>query len=158
MFSKGKKAVILLVEDDPGDQELTRRALLEGTVPHDLRVVEDGEEALDYLLHRSVYADARNNPLPDLILLDLNLPKLNGRQVLERVRSEPRLARIPVIVLTTSQQERDMLQSYDSGACSYIVKPSGIDEFIKVVRTIEEYWLEIVRLPSSEEPGCPALV
>lgn len=157
MFNRVKKAVILLVEDDPGDQELTRRALLEGAVPHDLRIVEDGEEALDYLLRRAGYSDGRNNPLPDLILLDLNLPRLTGRQVLERIRSESRLARIPVIVLTTSQQERDMLQSYDNGACSYIVKPSGIDEFIKVVRTIEEYWLDIVRLPSSEEPACPAL-
>jgi CheY-like chemotaxis protein len=157
MFNRAKKAVILLVEDDPGDQELTRRALLEGTVPHDLRIVEDGEEALDYLLRRAKFADGRNNPLPDLILLDLNLPRLTGRQVLERIRTESRLARIPVIVLTTSQQQKDMLQSYDNGACSYIVKPSGIDEFIKVVRAIEEYWLDIVRLPSSEEPACPAL-
>lgn len=158
MFSTARKAVILLVEDDPGDQELTRRALLEGNVPHELRVVEDGEEALDYLLRRGVYSDVRRNPLPDLILLDLNLPRLTGRQVLERIRTESQLARIPVIVVTTSQQEKDMLQSYDNGACSYIVKPSGIDEFIRVVRTIEEYWLDIVSLPNSEEPACPALV
>lgn len=157
MFSKAKKAVILLVEDDPGDQELTRRALLEGDVPHELRVVEDGEEALDYLLRRGRYADPRQNPLPDLILLDLNLPRLTGRQVLEHISNEPRLARIPVIVVTTSQQEKDMLQSYDNGACSYVVKPSSIDEFIRVVRTIEEYWLDVVRLPPSEESICPAI-
>lgn len=153
---RNKAAVILLVEDDPGDQELTRRALLGGEVAHELHVVEDGEEALDYLFRRGRYADASNCPVPELILLDLNLPKLNGKQVLEQIQNDPTLRRIPVVILTTSQQEKDIQQCYDSGASSYIVKPVAIDDFIRMVHCIDEYWFEIVRLSSVEGRSCPA--
>lgn len=156
MVNRNKPAAILLVEDDPGDQELTRRALLDGDVPHDLYIVEDGEEALDYLFRRGAYADAASYPLPDLILLDLNLPKLNGKQVLEQIHGDPKLRRIPVVILTTSQQEKDIQQCYDSGASSYIVKPVAIDDFIRMVHCIDEYWFEIVRLSPGEMNSCPA--
>lgn len=153
---RNKPAVILLVEDDPGDQELTRRALLDGEVSHQLHVVEDGEEALDYLFRRGRYAEAADCPVPDLILLDLNLPKLNGKQVLDQIQNDPKLRRIPVVILTTSQQERDIQQCYDSGASSYIVKPVAIDDFMRMVHCIDQYWFEIVRLSSMEGPSCPA--
>jgi CheY-like chemotaxis protein len=156
MANRNKPAVILLVEDDPGDQELTRRALLGGEVPHQLQVVEDGEEALDYLFRRGRYVEAIDCPLPELILLDLNLPKLNGKQVLEQIQSDPKLRRIPVVILTTSQQERDIQQCYDSGASSYIVKPVAIDDFMRMVHCIDQYWFEIVRLSSGEGHPCPA--
>lgn len=148
MDTKHGARIILLVEDDPGDQELTRRALAgcEGQIH--LQVVNDGEDALDYLYQRNAFADANAYPLPDLILLDLNLIRLNGIQVLEKVRNDLRLQHIPVIILTTSQQERDVTRAYNSGACSYIIKPSGIEPFTKILRTIEEYWFNTVSLPS----------
>lgn len=144
-----KVGIILLVEDDPGDQELVARALHDSTSNNiQMRVVDDGETALDYLYHRGNYADAERYPMPDLILLDLNLTRLNGIQVLEKVRNDITLQHIPVIVLTTSQQDRDVARSYNSGACSYVVKPSSIERFTKVIRTIEEYWFNTVRLPA----------
>lgn len=147
MDAKDDARIILLVEDDPGDQELTRRALADCEGLIHLQVVSDGEEALDYLYQRSAYADAERYPLPDLILLDLNLIRLNGIQVLEKVRNDIRLQHIPVIILTTSQQERDVTRAYNSGACSYVVKPSGIEPFTKILRAIEEYWFNTVKLP-----------
>ena len=154
MGSRVKPAVILLVEDDPGDQELTRRALEDGGVAHELHVVEDGEAALDYLFRRGRYAVSGDFPMPDLIMLDLNLPKVNGKQVLEQIQGDIGLRRIPVVILTTSQQEKDIQQCYDSGASSYIVKPVGIDDFIRMVHCIDEYWFEIVRLSPMEERLC----
>lgn len=154
MGSRIKPAVILLVEDDPGDQELTRRALEDGGVAHELHVVDDGEEALDYLFRRGRYAVSDDCPRPDLILLDLNLPKVNGRQVLEQLHNDTNLCHIPVVILTTSQLEKDIQQCYDSGASSYIVKPVGIDDFIRVVHCIGEYWFDIVRLPPVEGHLC----
>lgn len=158
MSSRVKPAVILLVEDDPGDQELTRRALEDGDIAHELHVVEDGEEALDYLFRRGRYSGSGSCPKPDLILLDLNLPKLNGRQVLEQIQGNTELKRIPVVILTTSQQEKDIQQCYDSGASSYIVKPVGIDDFIRMVHCIDEYWFEVVRLSPAEGRLCPASI
>lgn len=146
-FDQPRPATILLVEDDPGDQELTRRALSDGNLLNDLRIVSDGEEALDYLHRRGKYADADSSPRPDLILLDLNLPKLDGRKVLEQINADPSLRRITVIVLTTSKQEEDILRSYDLGCRSFITKPVELDEFMKVVRHLESYWFQIVRLP-----------
>ena len=110
--SKAKPAVILLAEDDRGDQELTRRALEEGKIRNDLRIVEDGEEALAYLHRRGKYKDPATSPRPDLLLLDLNLPRVDGREVLERVRADAKLRRMAVVVLTTSRQEEDILRSY----------------------------------------------
>ncbi len=148
MEDKDKAGIILLVEDDPGDQELITRALHDSTGNIQMHVVDDGETALDYLYQRGNYADAEHYPMPDLILLDLNLTRLNGIQVLEKVRNDLTLQHIPVIVLTTSQQDRDVARSYNSGACSYVVKPSSIEHFTKVIRTIEEYWFNTVRLPA----------
>jgi len=148
-------AVILLAEDDPGDQELTRRALEEDVVRVDLRIVCDGEEALDYLQRRGQYADPESSPRPDLILLDLNMPRLTGREVLHTLKTSPDLCRIPVVVLTTSQQEADILATYDLGCNSYVQKPVDIDQFINVVRKMGNYWFEIVTLP--QPAGTPEL-
>jgi CheY-like chemotaxis protein len=145
---RSRLAVILLVEDDPGDQELTRRALEEDIVRVDLRIVGDGEQAMDYLFQRGRYAGEEQAPRPDLILLDLNMPRMNGREVLEVLKQEPALCRIPVVVLTTSQQEADILATYDLGCNSYVQKPVDIDQFIDVVRRLGNYWFEVVTLPT----------
>lgn len=155
MGSRSKPAVILLVEDDPGDQELIRRALLDCVVRHELHVVGDGALALDYLFARDRYAVPGSCPLPDLILLDFNLPKLNGLQVLEQIKQQPGLRRIPVMFLSTSRQENEIHQSYDSGANSYIVKPVLFDDYLRIIRRIDEYWLQTVRLSLPEESPCP---
>jgi chemotaxis family two-component system response regulator Rcp1 len=136
---------ILLVEDSPGDVRLTREALQEAKVSNHLHVVPDGAEAMAFLRHQGRYADA---PHPDLILLDLNLPKKDGRQVLEEIKADPALKRIPVIVLTTSDAESDVLRSYDLHANCYLVKPVDVDRFFEQVRSIEGFWLSIVRLPT----------
>lgn len=150
MAKMDRAAVILLVEDEDGDQELTRRALLSGNVKKDLYVVRDGEEALDYLYRRGRYAESQWFPMPDLILLDLNLPRLDGRQFLARVKADPKLRRIPVVVLTTSQQESDIVQSYEAGANSYVVKPVTVESILKLVYALETYWFEVVKLPPLE--------
>lgn len=147
--SKARRAVILLAEDDPGDQELTRRALQEDIVRVDLRIVGDGEEALDYLHQRGAYSDKKSAPRPDLILLDLNMPKLNGREVLAELKRSPDLCRIPVVILTTSQQEADIVETYGLGCNSYVHKPVDLDQFISVIRKMENYWFEVVTLPVS---------
>ena len=144
---KGKPAVILLVEDDRGDQELTRRALQEGKIRNELHIVEDGEEALAYLFRRGKYKDPATSPRPDLLLLDLNLPRVDGREVLERIRADATLRRMAVVVLTTSRQEEDILRSYEVGCNSFITKPVGMDHFIRVIQALEEYWFQIVVLP-----------
>lgn len=146
-----RRAVILLAEDDPGDQELTRRALAEDIVRTDLRIVNDGQEALDYLLRQGAYQDPASSPHPDLILLDLNMPRVNGRQVLERLKERPELDHIPVVVLTTSNQDEDILRSYDLGCNSFIQKPVDIDQFLNVARELGRYWFELVALPPAIE-------
>jgi CheY-like chemotaxis protein len=152
MAAKLKKpAIILLAEDDLGDQELTKRALEEGKVENELYIVKDGEEALDYLFRRGRYTDPETSPLPDLFLLDLNMPKLDGRQVLEQIRSIHELRNIRVVVLTTSRQEEDITRSYDLGVHSYITKPVDLDQFFNVIRALEEYWFQIVVLPPKED-------
>ena len=143
----GQRALILLAEDDPGDQELTRRALQQDVLRADLKIVQNGEEFLDYLLRRGQYEDPETSPRPDLILLDLNMPKLNGREALAQLKQHKDLGRIPVVVLTTSQQEVDILQSYDLGCSSYIQKPVDVEQFVDVVRTLGIYWFGIVTLP-----------
>lgn len=146
-LAKRRTAVILLVEDDPGDQELTRRALKEGILITDLHVVSDGQEALDYLQRRAEYANPSASPRPDLILLDLNMPRMDGREVLRHVRKDPDIAHIPIVVLTTSEQEQDILQSYKIGCNSFITKPVYFDNFIRAVQQLDRYWLELVTLP-----------
>jgi len=136
---------ILLVEDSPGDVDLTREAL-EGTkIRNTLHVVGDGEEAIAFLRRKGKYADA---PRPGLILLDLNLPKKDGREVLAEIKRDKNLKRIPVVVLTTSKEEEDILKSYNLHANCYITKPIDLNQFLRVVKSIEEFWLTIVRLPN----------
>ncbi len=137
-------AEILLVEDNPGDVRLTREALKESKLVNHLYVVEDGVQAMAFLLREGEYADA---PVPDLILLDLNLPRLDGREALRLIKGDKKLRRIPVVVLTTSTADEDILNTYDLHANCYITKPVDFDQFIKVVRTVEDFWFTIVRLP-----------
>ena len=135
---------ILLVEDNPGDVRLTQEALKETKLRNNLNVVWDGEEAMAFLRREGQYADA---PRPDLVLLDLNLPKKDGREVLAEMKGDPGLKRIPVVILTTSMAEADVLRMYDLHANCYVTKPVDLDQFIRVVQTIEEFWLTIVSLP-----------
>ncbi len=143
-----RRAIILLVEDDPGDQELTSRAFRNDALEVDLRIVSDGEEAMSYLLHRDEYACPDSAPMPDLILLDLNMPRMNGKQVLEQVSHEAELRRIPIVVLTTSQGEQDILESYDLGCNSFVTKPVDMDGFTKCIRELGSYWFELATIPT----------
>jgi two-component system, chemotaxis family, response regulator Rcp1 len=146
--TESRPAEILLVEDNPGDVRLTVEALKEGTVRNHLSVARDGEEALRFLRRGGPYAAA---PVPDLILLDVNLPKLNGRQVLAQIKADQRLRSIPVVVLTTSRAEQDVRASYDLHANCYITKPVDLEQFIGVVRSIESFWLTVVTLPHHDD-------
>jgi two-component system, chemotaxis family, response regulator Rcp1 len=138
---------ILLVEDNPGDVRLTQEVLKEGKIRNTLNVVMDGEEALQYLHKEGKYS---NIELPDIILLDLNLPKIDGREVLEQIKKDPKLKRIPVIVLTTSDAQNDIMKVYDNHGNCYITKPVDFDQFINVVKSIEDFWLSIVKLPPAK--------
>ena len=138
---------ILLVEDSPSDTELTLEALKDFKVRNHVSVVEDGVQAMQFLRRQAPYAQA---PRPDLIMLDLNLPRKDGREVLAEMKSDPNLRTIPVVVLTTSQSEVDVLKSYNLGANCFITKPVGMEEFAKVVNCIEDFWFTIVRLPKKE--------
>jgi CheY-like chemotaxis protein len=145
---EGMKPVeILLVEDNPGDVRLTKEALKDGKMQNNLNIVGDGEEAMAFLKRQGPYAHA---PRPDLILLDLNLPKKDGRETLVEIKQEESLKRIPVVILTTSTAEKDILKTYDLHANCYINKPVDFDQFINVVRSIEDFWFTIVKLPRGE--------
>lgn len=135
---------ILLVEDDPGDVRLTREALADGKIHNRLHVATDGVEAMAFLRQQDRFSQA---PRPDLILLDLNLPGLDGREVLAEIRADENLNVIPVVVLTTSREDRDVLESYRLHANCYITKPVDLDQFINAVRAIEDFWLSVVKLP-----------
>lgn len=143
----GKPIEILLVEDNPGDVRLTQEAFKDGKVRNTMHVVKDGIEALAFLRRGGEYADV---PRPDLILLDLNLPKKDGREVLAEIKANGDLRSIPVVILTTSSAEQDILRAYDQHANCYITKPVDLDSFIDVVRYIEDFWLAIVKLPRRE--------
>jgi CheY-like chemotaxis protein len=136
---------ILLVEDSPSDADLTEEALSDGKVLNHLHWVEDGVEALAFLRRQGKYTKA---PRPDLILLDLNLPKKDGREVLAQIKADPSLKLIPVVILSTSAAERDILKTYELNANCYVTKPIGLEQFISVVKLIEEFWLALVKLPS----------
>jgi CheY-like chemotaxis protein len=140
----GKPVEILLVEDNPGDVRLTQEALKEGKVRNNLHVAGDGVEAMAFLQREGKYAGA---PHPDLILLDLNLPKKDGRELLAEIKAAPHLKRIPVVILTTSKDEQDIIKSYNLHANCYITKPVDLDQFLKVVKSVEDFWLSIVKLP-----------
>jgi len=136
---------ILLVEDNPGDVRLTLEAFKEGKVHNEISVVHDGVEALAFLRRQGQYADA---PRPDVILLDLNLPKKDGYEVLAEIKQDSALKRIPVVILTTSKAERDILETYYLHANCYVIKPIDLEQFITVIKSIESFWLNVVRLPS----------
>ena len=142
-----KPIEILLIEDNPGDVRLTKEVLMEGKVRNHLQVVGDGVEAMAFLRRENNYAEA---PRPDLILLDLNLPKKDGREVLQEIKEDGEFKCIPVVVLTTSEADEDILRSYDLAANCYITKPVDLDQFIRVIKTIETFWLTIVKLPKRQ--------
>ena len=143
-MSEREPVEILLAEDNPGDVKLTRKALEEGKLVNNLHVVGDGVEAMAFLNGEGEHADA---PRPDLILLDLNMPRMDGREVLEEIKGDPGLKRIPVVVLTSSEAEEDVVRSYELHANAYLTKPVDFDEFIDIVDTLENFWLEVVKLP-----------
>jgi CheY-like chemotaxis protein len=145
--TEGRTIEILLVEDNPGDVLLTREALRDGKIHTHLSVAADGEEALARLRCQGAYADAVR---PDLILLDLNLPRLSGREVLAVIKADEQLRRIPVVVLTSSEAEQDILASYDLNANCYISKPVDLEQFIRVIKSIEDFWLTVVKLPGGD--------
>jgi chemotaxis family two-component system response regulator Rcp1 len=138
---------ILLVEDNPGDHRLTKEALHEGKVYNNLHWVQDGVEAIEFLKRRGKYAQS---PRPDIILLDLNLPKKDGREVLSEIKGDESLRSIPVVILTTSQAEEDVLRSYDLHANCYVTKPVDLEKFIVVVQSIDRFWLNVVTLPTGK--------
>ncbi len=140
----GRAIEILLVEDNPGDVRLTQEALKDGKVHNNLNVVTDGLEALAYLRKQGQHSNAAR---PDLVLLDLNLPKKDGRAVLAEIKADESLRRIPVVILTTSQAEEDILKTYNLHANCFVTKPVDLEQFIKVVRSIEDFWLTVVKLP-----------
>lgn len=140
----GTPVEILLVEDNPGDVRLTQEALREAKVRNNLHVVQDGEAALNFLYRKDGFSNA---PRPDIILLDLNLPKKNGQEVLAEIKADPCLRRIPVVILTTSKAEEDILKSYDLHANCYVTKPVDFEQFIRVIQSIQEFWLTVVKLP-----------
>jgi two-component system, response regulator len=138
---------ILMADDDSDDRMMAKEAFEENKLANNIVFVEDGEELLDYLNNRGKHEGA-NNPLPGLILLDLNMPKKDGREALRELKSDARLKRIPVVILTTSKAEEDILRSYDLGVNSFITKPVTFDELVKVIRDLGNYWLGIVELPA----------
>ena len=146
--TKGKPVEILLVEDNAGDVRLTREALKDAKVLNTLHVARDGEEATEFLFRKGKHADA---PRPDIIILDLNLPRKDGREVLAEIKADKELKRIPVVILTTSKSEEDVLKSYDLHANCYVTKPLDLDRFIGVVKSIEDFWFTVVKFPKEGE-------
>ena len=139
-----KLVEILLIEDNPGDARLTQEALKDGKVKNNLHIVYDGEEATDFLFKRNQH---KNAPRPDLILLDLNLPKKNGQEVLAEIKADDSLKSIPVIILTISKQEQDIIRSYNLHANCFLIKPIDLNQFFEVIKSIEDFWLTLVKLP-----------
>lgn len=142
--NSGNAIRILLVEDNPADVRLTMEALKEAKIANGLKVVKDGVEALEYLRKQGRYRDAT---LPDLILLDLNLPRMDGREVLAQIKADPKLSRIPIVILTTSKAEEDVIRTYELHANCYVTKPVDFEQFAQVVKSIEHFWFEVVKLP-----------
>jgi CheY-like chemotaxis protein len=148
MSSKNATSItILMADDDADDRQLTREALEDARLINDIRFVENGEELLEYLRRQGRYSPPAEAPRPGLILLDLNMPRKDGRTVLKEIKQDPDLRRIPVVVLTTSKSDEDVYRSYDLGVNSYIVKPVTFDALVDVLQTLEKYWFEIVELP-----------
>lgn len=153
MKTPGKPITILYADDDADDRLLTHEAMKASRLANDMFFVEDGEELLEFLNNEGKYTDPKAAPLPHLVLLDLNMPRMDGREALIRMKGDPRLRRIPVVVLTTSNAETDILRSYDIGANSYIVKPVTFDALVQVMRDLDRYWLQVVELPEAVAAG-----
>lgn len=151
MTLQPKPVTILVADDDPDDRMLTKEAFAENMLLNELHFVEDGEELMNYLKRVGKYSDKEKYPMPGLILLDLNMPRKDGREALREIKSDPALRRIPVIVLTTSKTEEDILRSYDLGVNCFITKPVTFSDLVEVTKTIGKYWLEIVELPPYNE-------
>jgi two-component system response regulator len=147
MRNHAKPIVILMADDDADDRMLAKDALEESRVLNELRFVEDGEQLMDYLLHRGEYSDPESSPKPGLILLDLNMPKKDGREALQEIKAHHELKRIPIVVMTTSKAEEDIYRSYDVGASSFITKPVTFERLVELMKAIGEYWVEFVELP-----------
>lgn len=148
MKANGQPIIFLMADDDPDDRLLTKEAMEESRVLNDLRFVEDGEELMDYLTHRGKYSNPSDAPRPSVILLDLNMPKKDGREALREIKADPRLRRIPIVIMTTSKSEEDIMRSYDLGASSYITKPVTFEGLIDLMKTLGQYWVEFVELPN----------
>jgi two-component system response regulator len=148
-MANAKPITILMADDDPDDRQLTKEAFEEAKLANDLRFVEDGVELLDYLHRRGKYADPASSPRPGLILLDLNMPRKDGREALQEIKQDARFRAIRVVVLTTSKAEEDILRTYNLSAASYITKPVTFESLVDVVKTLGKYWLEIVELPEN---------
>lgn len=146
-FSDKKKIIILMADDDPDDQLLASEALEEIQIPAVLNCVKDGEELLDYLFQRGAFTNPEKAPRPTIILLDLNMPKKDGRQALSEIKADQHLRRIPIVVLTTSNAQTDIKQAYDAGASSFITKPLTFDSLVNVMETLSKYWFNVVELP-----------
>jgi CheY-like chemotaxis protein len=148
MIPTAQPIVILMADDDADDRLLTQDAMTDARVINDLHFVTNGEELMDYLYRRGRYADMATSPRPGLILLDLNMPKKDGREALQEIKADPNLRRIPVVILTTSKAEEDIYRSYDLGANSFITKPVTFESLIELMRVMGRYWIELVELPS----------
>ncbi|MBH0029400.1 MULTISPECIES: response regulator [unclassified Pseudoalteromonas] len=148
-YSKVKPITILMADDDEDDRLLTQDALAESRVLNELHFVEDGVELLEYLERKGKFEDKAVSPRPGLILLDLNMPRMDGREALEAIKGNPSLKGIPVVILTTSKQEEDMVKGYNLGAASYITKPVTFDGLVDLMKTLGKYWVEFVELPST---------
>lgn len=157
-WKNAKQVPVLLIEDDEDDICLVERAFKKGRILNKLYVVRDGDEALEFLRHTGRYASGADAPRPGIILLDLNMPRMDGRELLKIIKSDESLRRIPVIVLTTSKAERDVLESYNHGANSFITKPVEFDKFLDAVITLGKYWLNIVEVPDGAEAPETAVV
>jgi CheY-like chemotaxis protein len=147
-MTSAKPIVFLMADDDADDRMLTKEALEESRVLNELRFVEDGEELMDYLTQRGKYSDPESAPRPSVILLDLNMPKKDGREALKEIKADPNLRRIPIVILTTSKSEEDIYKTYDLGASSYITKPVSFDGLVELMKTLGQYWVEFVELPN----------
>ena len=149
-MTNAKPVTILLADDDADDRQMTREAFAESRLANDLRFVENGVELLDYLYRRGKYADPAASPKPSIILLDLNMPKKDGREALAEIKKDPAFRSIRVIILTTSKAEEDIYRTYDLGATSYITKPVTFESLVDIIKTLGKYWLEIVELADDE--------
>ena len=151
MDSKRDDVIILYAEDDPEDRMLVKDAMEESRLANEMHFVEDGEELMDYLQRRGKYTELSDKPLPGLILLDLNMPKKDGREALEEIKADPNLRRIPIVVLTTSKAEEDILSTYDLGVSGFVIKPVTFESLVSLLKTISKYWFEIVEPPPQRQ-------